>query len=431
MVNLKNALIFVAFVQVVARTTIDLNLFQPTNRLKNNNSLTVTAASPSIPQRIHASLNNVLRIPLPIWGTSNTGVGLFTSAPPPSALQNTEGGPESEQVQNYRLSGTSQHGATPFLPGGIQAIHSTISQLSTLTHWPFGYVTTAKYFPSAENVQFEKTTAVPQTITTVPPTTITLTSTGPMITTKHSVTQPPTTLPIFLPSSAIFSQLHARPSSSPSNFLPSRIHNRLQSTLGNYIRLPNLGQIGQPQVRPMLTEPTWVTELLGPTLEPPTTRTPSLGERVHNTINNALLFVPATLLNFWYQNWGTLHVDRIIQRLQVSTPKPGINDPVFATISQNNPFANFTKTGAADLPAIAAFINANGTLMPTIVHPVVNISKKTIEYQLRSENNETTILWTGSLSNDIFLGNRTTGELVEEDNEDELIKNSALNVKLK
>lgn len=224
----------------------------------------------------------------------------------------------------------------------------------------------------------------------------------------------------------------------PPQSLPGRIHNRIQSTINNYVRLPNFSQLGQNRPRPMLTEPPWVTELLGPTLEPPTTRAPSIGERIQNSLQNVLLFVPATLLNVWYENWGTSHVDRIISRL--STPRPGaLGQPVFATFSNNgpNPFSNFSSSSFGggqhpDLPAIAAFINNNGTLTPTIVHPVVNKTANTVEYQLRSDN-ETTVLWTGMLSNDVFFGNKKKPieddelELIEEE-EDAQEKNKRMTV---
>lgn len=193
----------------------------------------------------------------------------------------------------------------------------------------------------------------------------------------------------------------------------------------------------------MLTEPPWVTEILGPTLEPPTTRAPTFGERIQNSIQNVLFFVPATLLNFWYDNWGKQNVDRIINRIQIPTPKPGVPvQPVYATVSQNGskPFFNFTTgalggagaNGTSTLPPIAAFVNTNGTLMPTIVHPVVNTSANTIEYQLIKDN-QTTILWTGSLSNDIFFGNKTITEEealdIEDDEEEQNLINLAINIK--
>ncbi|ODM96477.1 hypothetical protein Ocin01_10205 [Orchesella cincta] len=446
MAKLRRILIFAIFVQIhpqiTSRTTIDLNFFQSRNPPDVNSSLTVTTAIPSIPQRIHASLNNVLRIPLPIWGTSTSSRGtiFIPTLPLKPVAQTPTGG--AQQNHAVGASGASQAAPTNFLPlpEGIQAIHSTIAQLSTLTHWPFAYVTTTRpAAPSTGNAtsgQIEKTTAAPAiTVQTATTTTVAPTippNTTPLPSTAVKVTQPPPPLPTFLaPPSPIFPQqiIPQLPPRPPLQSIPNRLQNRLQSTLGSYIRLPNLSQIGQPP-RSMITEPPWVTELLGPTLEPPTTRAPTLGERVHNTLNNVLLFVPATLLNIWYQNFGHAHVDRIIQRLQVPTPKPGSTDPVFATISQNNALANFTGSESGELPVIAAFLNANGTLMPTVVHPVVNITKNTIEYQLRSENNETTVLWTGSLSNDIFFGNRTALGQEEEDDEDEQIKIGALTLRL-
>lgn len=249
--------------------------------------------------------------------------------------------------------------------------------------------------------------------------------------------QVPPTIPIpahLLPSIGSRPSLQAPPAQTqPPQSLPGRIHNRIQSTINNYVRLPNFSQLGQNRPRPMLTEPPWVTELLGPTLEPPTTRAPTISERIQNSIQNVLLFVPATLLNIWYENWGTSHVDRLISRL--STPRPGtLGHPVFATFSNKgpNPFSNFSSSSFGDelhpdLPAIAAFINNNGTLTPTIVHPVVNKTANTVEYQLRSEN-ETTVLWTGMLSNDVFFGNKKKNEDDElEEEEDAQDKNKKTN----